>query len=89
MAIPFTQYLLPDGRTRTVEVDRPTPVELAAEKIIAAGWKFESEILTTGEVSLTVHDPVNEVDVAGEIVPNGPGIGEAVDRLVDAALHYL
>ena len=34
----------------------------------------------TSEVSLTITD--DESDHAVEVVPNGPGMGEAVDRLV-------
>lgn len=51
-----------------------------ANQIHAAGFRFKCEILTTGEVSLTITD--DEADHAIEVVPNGPGTGEAVDRLV-------
>lgn len=86
--IPFTQYMRPDGRslerlfgrTKDVTIDRPDHVADKAQQIIAAGYRFECEILSTGEVSLTITD--DEADHAIEVVPNGPGMGEAVDRLV-------
>lgn len=81
--IPFTQYLRPGTSftgCKPVAIDRPDHVADKAKQIIAAGYRFECEILTTGEVSLTITD--DEADHAIEVVPNGPGMGEAVDRLV-------
>lgn len=84
--IPFTQYLLPDGRRQTITIERSPEIEAKAATIIAAGLRFETEVLSDGAtVSLTVSDPVEEEDVAIELVPNGPGIPDAVDRLVEAA----
>lgn len=82
MAIPFTQYLLPNGRRAPTEIERGPEVEAKAREIIAAGYCFECELLTTGHVSLTIADPLEQEDVAIEVVPNGPGLGEAVDKLV-------
>lgn len=82
--IPFTQYLRPAGRTRVVRIDRPAEVEATAHRLIDAGVRFEAEVLTTGEVSLTAEDRDGE-QLAIEVVPNGPGVSEAVDRLVAAA----
>lgn len=80
--IPFTQYLRPNGRTAPVEIGRSAEVEQKAQEIMAAGYRFECEHLTTGHASLTIHDPRIEEDVAIEVVPNGPGVPAAVDRLV-------
>jgi hypothetical protein len=82
--IPFTQYLLPDGRTRPTAFDAPDDVAARARAIIAAGHRFECEVLTTGEVSLTIHDVENGEDLAIEVVPNGPEVPEAVVRLVES-----
>jgi len=86
--IPFTQYLLPDGRTRraTFSVIGKTAVD--AKAVLDKGLRFECEILTTSEVSLTVFDPETEEDIAIEIVANGPGVPDAVDRLVESAVSY-
>lgn len=91
MTIPFTQYLLPDGRKRPISIDRPQDVEdMAAEFIEAGGW-FEAEMLTTGKVSLTacmiVDDEPDDVEIV--LTDNGPGIEEAVDKLVRAAVKHV
>ena len=85
MAIPFTQYLLADGRKRTEYIDRPWEVEALAQQFIASGGRFECEILTTGEVSLTAHR--NGEDVAIEICANGPEVPRRVDALVRAVTN--
>lgn len=82
MSIQFTQYTLPHGRRSTTEIERGADVEAKAREIIAAGYRFECELLRTGHVSLTITDPNEGEDVAIELVPNGPGVGEAVDKLV-------
>lgn len=81
----LTQYLLPDGRTREVTIDRDGEVELMASAVESHGWRFECEILRTGQVSVTAFDPVDEVNVAIEVVPNGPVVAEATDRVVKEA----
>lgn len=81
--IPFTQYLLPNGRRRQINIDRPAPVEAEARKLIEAGVDFEVEILVTGVVSLTAS--YEEEDIAIELTRNGPEMDDAVDRLVKEA----
>lgn len=87
MSIPFTQYLLPDGRMRSVDVERPPEIEALAEGYIARGGWFECEVLTNGDVSLTAcwdrEDGDNDVEI--EIASNGKEVLEAVDRLVRRA----
>ena len=86
-SIPFTQYTWPNGEPRQIFVGRPPEVMNKAFAIIAAGFRFETELLTTGEVSLTLHDPETEEDVDIEVVPNGPEVPAAVDRLVERNAH--
>lgn len=81
--IPFTQYLLPRGERREGGFEVAADVFAKAQTIIDAGHRFEAEILTTGHVSLTIHNVEAEEDVAIELVPNGPGVREAVCRLVE------
>lgn len=89
MSIPFTQYMMPDGRKTYHEVKRPPEIEEMAHRVIADGLRFESEVLSTGEVSITVFDPRIEEDVAIEICPNGPEIRAATDKLVKDAFGRL
>lgn len=84
--IPFTQYLMPDGRTREMLVAVPDHVYLQAKELMADGYEFEAEILMTGEVSLTVVDTTEEEDIAIQICPNGPGIHGYIEKLISEAL---
>lgn len=87
--IPFTQYLRPDGRKRQVRIERPPDVANAAHRLIEAGYRFECEELSTGHASLTIVDPDDEADIAIEVVPNGPEVPAAVDRLVAEAMKHM
>ena len=80
-AIQFTQYCLPDGRAKTVFIDRPGDIAEKAKSIIRRGLSLECEVLATNEVSFTVTHP-EEGDLECEIVPNGPDVPAAVDRLI-------
>jgi len=80
--IPFTQYKLPDGRRVEISIERPTSVAEKARQIIDAGYVFECEVLTTGDVSLTITDP-EEGDLAFQVCANGEAVPGAVDRLVE------
>jgi hypothetical protein len=87
MTIPFTQYLRPNGRRRDVEIDRPSDIQALARRFIESGGRYECEHLTTGEASLTAVKEIDgeEQDIAIEVVPNGPEVPAAVDRLVRAS----
>jgi hypothetical protein len=80
--IPFTQYLLPDGRKKEVVISRPQGIYDKAMAIIAAGYCFEIEILNNGLIHMTVSDKKKEEDLTCEVVPNGPEVPVAVDRMI-------
>jgi hypothetical protein len=88
--IPFTQHLMPDGRTDQQWIDRPPEVEARARALIALGCTFHVELLSDWiTVSLTVEHPDSEMgDIAIELAPNGPAVLDAVDRLVAGAESY-
>jgi len=53
--------------------------------MLARGWNLVSEVLMTGEVSITVEDPHEETDRAIRIVRNQPdepqrAIGEVLEE---------
>jgi hypothetical protein len=92
MGIPFTQYVLPHGRKREETIERPAEIEALADKFIAAGGRYECEILTTGEVSFTAvfcDDDGDEQDVEIEICANGPAVCDAVDALVRKSISHI
>jgi hypothetical protein len=79
-AIPFTQYLLPNGRKIDVSIERPKDIYDKAMDIIKAGYRFEVEMLTNGLIHMTITDDDDDQD--GEVVNNGPEVPIAVDRMV-------
>ena len=79
-SIPFTQYLMPDGK-KAVTIDRPDDIAAKAREIIARGFRFECEMLSDRKsISLTITDP-DEGDLDIEVVQNGPDV-PPVDRMV-------
>ena len=83
--IPFTQFLLPDGRQKPATLPVSAKLARVARELIEGGHEFHAEILTTGEVSLTCFDPREEVDIAIEVCANGPEVPKAVERLILSA----
>ena len=83
MAIPFTQYLQPNGAKRAVVVDADADTEAKAKILLDRGYHFDIEILTTGIVSLTCEDDDDVISI--ELCENGPGITEAIQKLVQGA----
>lgn len=79
--VPFTQYLRPHGERRDVFIEISPDIAAKAHAIIARGLVFECEELSSGEVSLTITDP-EEGDLDIRVVPNGPGVREAVEDLI-------
>lgn len=90
MEIAFTQYMLPDGRTEPVTIDRPEDIGSMAGKILESGkHRFECEILTTNQVSVTCFDIEEEEDIAIEISANGPAVLAAIDKMITDAFGIL
>src|SRR5574337_234762 len=87
VSIPFTQYLRPNGETRDESIERSPEIEKLAFEAYEKGVRYEAEILRTGEVSLTAM--FNGDEVAHELVPNGPAVVDAVDRLVKTTTERL
>ncbi len=88
MEIAFTQFLMPDGRKRPMIIDRPDDIGEKARQLAVSGCRFEIEMLTTGQISMTVERDRSdgEVDVlACEICSNGPPVLIAVDKLISEA----
>ena len=90
MSIEFTQFMLPHGERRERLIDRPAEIEAKAEQVVQSGGRFECEVLTTGDVSLSCVAEVDGEpgDIAIVVVPNGAGVPEAIDRLVEKAAAW-
>ena len=92
MEIPFTQFLMPDGRQRSVKIDRPDDIGDKAKQLVASGCRLEIEMLQTGEISMTVERDGDdgEIDLlAQEVCTNGPPVPLAVDKLICEATTAL
>lgn len=88
MSIPFTQFLMPDGRRTKVTIKRSHEIEEMAHKIIATGYSFEIEMCSDYKtISMEIINSKERV-LAGELCPNGPtqggrlGVPESVDKMV-------
>jgi hypothetical protein len=85
--ITFTQFLLPHGKRVSKIIDRPDTIADQAAELVAAGCRLEIEVLRTGEVSMAVE--YGDETLAIEIVPNGPKVPPAVDRIIAYAHREL
>ncbi len=93
MRIDLIQYIRPSGRPSSVHTEVSDDLKGAYEEIQRAGWRLEAEVLLTGEVALSVHNPeggpdAQGEDVAVELCPNGPEVQNALRRLIKRAANY-
>lgn len=86
--IPFTQYMLPHGHKSETSIEMDDAIFDAAAKLIEKGYRFECEILTTGDISITCVDPEDSGDIAIEICPNGPDVIATVAKVVKQAVEF-
>jgi hypothetical protein len=89
--IPFTQFLRPSGERRQTFIDVPHQVALLARRFIEEGGAYTSELLRGGQVSLCAEFTVEgeRQDIVALIAPNGPGIEEAVEKVVRESYEFL
>lgn len=81
---------LPDGSNRLERIDRGDDVGAAAAVFIASGGRYRLAVHDRGHVEVVAaypgKGPHEIVQVAREVAPNGPGLPEAVDRVVWASI---
>jgi hypothetical protein len=82
----IVQYMLPDGRKVNKETDLPILFEPLYRDMLDHGCRFEAEVLTTDQVSVTIFDPETEDDIDISIVKNGPAVQECMLAMLDRAL---
>lgn len=87
--IPFTQFMLPHGRRNEISIERPEPIAEKARALLELGLSFQIEMLTTGQIHMTVSDTVNEEDLYAKVVRNGPDVPVAVDKMITEAYQGL
>jgi hypothetical protein len=89
--IPFTQFLRPNGERRQTVIDVPHKVALLAQRFIEEGGSYTSEVVRPGQVSLCAEFTIDgeRQDIVCLIAPNGPGIEEAVEKVVRESYEFL
>jgi hypothetical protein len=80
--IPFTQYLLPDGRKSRTTMETNREVYAKAQRILSAGLVFEIEVLRTGDVSATIVDPIEEIDVDITVGRNDHTLADNISEMI-------
>lgn len=73
-----TQYLRPDGRRRDSGFELPSEIKPLYDEMKKAGCWVEVEVLTTGEVSMTVFDPAKEEAIDMSVTQNGPKVKDGL-----------
>ena len=87
----FTQFRRPHGVREQVSIDRDDEIAKLADELTGHGARLEIEVLSgafSDRVSMEVvkDDGDGETQsIAGDIVKNGPGLPEAVDKMIKTA----
>ena len=85
--IPVTFFGLPDGKRHLVEAPVTPEIAKLAGQVVAHGFRFEAEVLTTGLVSI---DCCNEDDqIAIHLCNNNEEVHGALEKVVRDAADYL
>ena len=88
MNIKFTQYLLPDGRQRIIYLECPDGLQSKAQELTKNNCRFETEILHTGHISMTVENHDSEL-LSIQLCDNDPtdstGLDNALADLINEA----
>ena len=81
--VELVEFVLPNGRQQITQTVLNDEYKLPYEAMLDAGFRLETEILTTGQVSVTVcHPEHGDVDI--RIVPNGPEVHVAICELLSS-----
>lgn len=86
--IPFTEFVRPLGRRKEILLPCSKEAEALAKELLKAGFRFEAELLTTREISLTVSTIEKDYDIEVFWPKQGAGleqITEAVSALITRA----
>lgn len=83
----FTQFLLPNGRKKQIEIIRSEEIENKAKKITDKGFNFEIELLRNGMVHMDCCN-IQEA-ISSHLCKNDEQIPETVDKIVNKAFDVL
>jgi hypothetical protein len=85
--------MMPNGRKVPVTIDLSPMHEGLARVIISRGYRFEIEVLRTGEVSAEIVKNVSDPDIddslATEICSNGPQVPVSISKMIEDAARAI
>jgi hypothetical protein len=87
MQVPFTQYLMPDGRQRATSIDMPDDVGMLANELIEKGCRLDIEVLSTGLISMTCEKDDRVLSI--EVCPNDENVPKGVEKIIKEANRKL
>ena len=87
ISVNFTQYLRPDGRPRSVRCEVADDLADDLNTIFNNSCWLTCEELSTGEAVFYITNADGDLHL--QIVPNGPEVPAAVDRLIRGAKKAL
>jgi hypothetical protein len=81
--VPFTQFILPNGRRETTYFETSEEVYTKAMKMIEAELSFEIELLRTGHVHATITDHRTDIgDIKSVVCNNGPDVVTKINDMI-------
>lgn len=93
MTVAFTQFVLPGARRIPLTFEPGPELDALAAELIAAGYRFECEVLRTGHVHLDCCGPGldgpdaarEDTQLAAAVCTNDPAVVLAVERVIRTA----
>jgi len=80
MKVEVVQYFRPNGRQRLMTTELDDVLENLYEDMTEHGCRFEAEVLNTGEVSVTVYDGNQDIEIA--VVQNGSDVQRTMEEML-------
>lgn len=84
LTVDVLQFLMPDGRRNPTSTTLPIECRDAYNDMLAHGCRFEAEMLQTGEVSVSIDDSEDYVDIS--VTPNGPEVQAGMVEMLKRGL---
>ncbi len=72
--VAVVQYLMPDGQREQTGTRLSRELEPLYRDMVKRGCRFEAEMLTTREISVTIFNIKDEEDVDISVTSNGPEV---------------
>lgn len=79
-AIPFAQFLMPNGKRRDETISLEDDCFERYQQIVSCGCRLTAEILGTGQVSFCIEHPEGDFDCV--ISTNGPEVPVAISAML-------